>query len=286
MRKRQSPHRTFEALENRALLTSNVVANVDINGNLTVTGMGGSDHVFMQATKNNTWQIQGVKTKINGKSNIAIENVTGNITVDLGDGKNLLEIQGSTISGNLSITTGNQQDQVDIWDSTIHGALTYSGGGGNDNLWISRVTDDTAAPLSSIDMGDGNDSVSFDRFSVSNLTVNLGAGKDSLKITDSQFVGGSTEQLTVLAGTGRDSVSLTKVQTSDLTVDMGDASVVGTSSGNRDRLATTQVTATNAILWDSFGIKGSISGSKDIIAHQTIDLVGFSSRSGDLKNNK
>ena len=291
MRKRQQTRRTFEALENRALLTSNVTASVDGGGNLFVTGVGGADNVFMQATKSGGWQIQGVKTKINGFSKLVTPLVTGNITVNLGDGKNLLEIQDSTIPGNLSITTGNQQDQISIWDLKINGSLTLSAGGGNDNLWIFRVNVDPTAGPSLIDMGAGNDIVSVNQSSAPDMTINLGAGKDGLKITDAQFLGGSTQQLTVLGGTERDAVSLNQVQTVNLNVDMGDGSVAGASAGDKDSLALSQVTAVTANFWDSYGTRGSISGSKDNITNQMIDIVpnsiaGFTNRGGDLKANK
>ena len=285
MRKRKQTRRTFEALENRALLTTNVVANVDINGNLTVTGDAGANKVFMQETKTGGWQIQGVNTSINGRSKIVTAPITGNIDVDLGGGKNLFEIQAGTIPGHLSIVTGDLQDQVSAWNLKIGTGFSYVGGGGNDNFWSDQLQLTDPSATFSLNMGDGNDVVNINHSSEHGMSIDLGAGKDKFSMSNTQIMLGVSPQLTILGGAGQDSVALSKVQTSNLTVDMGDGNA-GAGSGTKDVLALDRVTADDAVLWDSWSTKGALHGSGDHITTQSIDLIGFSSRSGDLKNPK
>ena len=87
MRHRRKPVRTFESLENRSMLAGNVTAAVDGGGNLTITGDAKANTIYIAETSSGGWRIQGLSTKINGHAKIFVTApVTGNITVDMGDG--------------------------------------------------------------------------------------------------------------------------------------------------------------------------------------------------------
>jgi hypothetical protein len=278
MRQRRQATRGFEHLESRTVMAGNVTAVV-VGGNLTITGDAKSNLIDIQELSGGGWFIQGVSTKINGhKGNFTTAPVTGDIDINLGDGKNFLNVHDGVIPGHLSIVGGVNNDTSAVFNLSIGDYLNVVGGDGNDTLLVSKVavSDPTFAFTSNIDMGAGKDSVNINKFTDQDLDISMGAGNDKLQISNSQLLGGPNQHLTINTGDDRDSVSLSKIQTGALSVDLG--------AGNKDSINVQKSIADTADFLDTSGTKGSISGNSNDFTSQTID-PNFTHRSGDLTHN-
>jgi hypothetical protein len=101
----------FEQLENRALLSVNVVSG----GDLDITGNGASDLIQVSQTGPTTWKVQGIgATKVNGASSYTASGVTGSIRIALGDGNNSVTLSNGTVPADLSIINGDGNDVYSI----------------------------------------------------------------------------------------------------------------------------------------------------------------------------
>jgi hypothetical protein len=280
MRNRRKPARTFECLENRTMLAGNVVAAVDGSGNLTITGDAKSNIVYLSETSHGVWRIQGVNTKINGHSQIVHTlPVTGNITVDLGDGSDQFFMQDGMVNGDVSVSLGNGNNQGTFWGLSV-GRLQVTSGDLNDQIWIDTVlASDTG---SFVDTQAGKDKVSINHFSAPDLQINLGAGNDSLTLNNSALSGGSSPQLQIDAGNDRDTVGLSKVQAATVDIDMG--------AGDKDALTISQSNFDVGDFLDTAGTRGHIGGNNNHgvsggpITSLTID-PNFTHRSGNFTHN-
>ncbi len=224
--------RSFEGLESCAMLAGHVNTLLDGSGNLTIVGDNLPNTISMQQLSAGSWEIIGLNTAINGRhSRVVVENVTGNISIDMGKGADSLAIHDGAIDGSLSIVMNKGNDRTTLENLTIGSFLRYEGNLGNDTLIAKNITvlDSTDAYFSSIDTQEGNDKVVLDNFNDQDLVATLGAGRDKLKISNSAFTGGAFARLNVDAGEGRDNVQLNSISTGPLNVDMGD--------GNHDVLS-------------------------------------------------
>jgi hypothetical protein len=251
MRHRRKPARTFESLENRSMLAGNVTAAVDGSGNLTITGDAKANTIYIAETSSGGWRIQGLSTKINGHSKIFVTApVTGNVSVDMGDGDDQFFMQDGTVAGDVSVSMGAGKNTAALWNLDI-ALLHFDSGDLNDHLWIDNIV--ASDQGSSIDTQAGKDTVTINHFTAPDLQISLGAGNDSLTLKNTLVSGGSSPQLQIDAGADRDSVSLSKVKTGDLEVEMG--------AGNKDSLSISQSAFDTGDLLDTAGTKGSISGT-------------------------
>ena len=144
------------------MLAGNVTAAVDGGGNLTVTGDAKSNIIYLAETASGGWRIQGVKTDINGHSKTVVTApVTGNITVDLGDGNDQFFMQDGTVAGDVSVSMGSGKNTAVFWDLDI-GRLQFNSGDLNDQVWIDNImaSDDG----SFINTQAGKDTVSINHF--------------------------------------------------------------------------------------------------------------------------
>jgi hypothetical protein len=233
----------------------------------------------MQQVAGGGWKINGSGTTINGQKGTFISDpVTGSISINLNGGNDNLSVHDGSIPGHLTVMMGDGNDKAHLSDLQLGTFLHFEGGAGNDTLAVSsvHVTDETFAFFSTIDMQDGNDSVSINHFVDQDLEITLGAGNDTMSMMNSQLLGGPFQRLRIDAGDGSDAVSLNSVKTGPLYIEMG--------PGNNDSLIASQVTADTANILDTAGKKGSISGNSDHIGSQTID-PNFTIHYGDLSHN-
>jgi hypothetical protein len=260
MARQPKKSRSFEGLESRAMLAGHVNTLIDGSGNLMITGDKLANSISLQQVSEGSWEIVGFNTGINGRhSRVLAENVTGNISIDMGLGNDTLAIHDGSIDGNLSIVMGKGADRTSLQNLTIRDYLHYEGNAGNDSFMAKNVTvlDATDEFFSSIDTQDGNDKVILDNFNASNLATTLGKGNDTLKVTNSTFTGGESEHLSVDAGAGTDKVMLDSISAGALNVDMGD--------GNRDLLSIQRSLAKSSSLHGGAGVGDKLIQSTNLL---------------------
>jgi len=166
MRRQQLSHRRlrFEQLEGRAMLAGNVSTAFDntVGGALVLTGDGSANHLVVRQLGANSFQVQGIGTKVNVNglnfNSFTFQNVT-DVTFDLMGGNDTLLMSNMTINGTLAIDMG----------------------GGSDVLTIINVRENAGAPtdLASITLGTGNDVATMVNFrSTADIMIDAGDGRD------------------------------------------------------------------------------------------------------------
>ena len=175
MRTNRRSMRTFETLENRSMLAGNVVAAVDGGGNLTITGDAKSNIIYLAETASGGWRIQGLDTKINGHAKTFVTApVTGNISVDMGDGNDQITMQDGRVLGNLSVQMGNGKNSMSLWNLDM-ALLNFDSGNLNDHVWIEHVV--VANSGSAINTLGGKDSVTIRSFRAHRFARQFGGRK-------------------------------------------------------------------------------------------------------------
>ena len=230
-----------ESLETRTLLTGNVQAVIS-GGNLVLTGDVDSNEVQVSFDSGlNNIVVDGLNgTTINGVSSqftafTGTQRLPGSILAALGDGDDVLTINGvialdnveangeagddtitlnNTHSGdNVELNGGAGNDRLEINVSGIDDNLTIRGGDGNDTISIEvSVVDD----FFTVEGGAGDDVVGLNQFSVGDdLRIDLGDGNDSLiangvSSDDNLIVdsGAGDDTLRIAAGFTKDNMSL------------------------------------------------------------------------------
>jgi hypothetical protein len=242
-----------------------VITDGAIPGTFHISGAGTTDIQYLGVT-GPSQDIAGVKSiviKLKGADdsvNLQGPHVSGNVTIDGGEGANNITLSNGTfVGGNVYVYGGADNDILSVnnthigknlvvnqgnavnWNlmnvfgnSFIGGYMSDTGSSGNEQMLIQMTTVGTYvnAPL-----GAGDDKFSLtDCLIGTNVTATLGAGKDDASIADC-VVGGSVN---VSSGVGNDSfqVSDTKVgakltatmSDGDDNVDFQDLTVFGNTS--------------------------------------------------------
>jgi hypothetical protein len=183
----------IECLEQRILLTGNVLAAVLPGGNLLVLGDSKANQIGIQSTAGGALQISSLDgtTKINGSTNpFTASGVTGNVYIFLGQGNDVLQIGGASVAPtvspavvpvttsipqNLLIVTGNGNDTVNIENTSIGGSVAIFGGIGSDVFTVGSPATGVAVMVGNnllIDGGFGNSTIAvFDANVTGNLTL-------------------------------------------------------------------------------------------------------------------
>lgn len=155
-------------------------------------------------------------TKINGISNGAItfKNVIHGMEVNLGDGNNILNVNGVSIFGkvnlktgkgvdavalatnllksDLTVKTGRSMDTVSITNTTVLGTAKIKTGTGSDVLTINNSPSANSIGALKVNLGKGNDTASFVGVSVvTKSNLKGGPGIDLLSNGASNFFGGT-----------------------------------------------------------------------------------------------
>ncbi len=183
----------IECLEERTLLTGNVLAAVLPGGNLVVLGDSKANQVGIQSTSGGGLQISSLDgtTKINGTAGPFTANgVTGNVYIFLGQGNDLVQVGGGTLTTsipqNLLIALGNGNDTVQIATATIGGSVSIFGGTGNDTVTVGSAATATAVSVGGnllIDGGFGNSTLAvFDANVTGNLTLIGNGSNDHIQV--------------------------------------------------------------------------------------------------------
>lgn len=153
----RSPLRTpqfgvVEYLEDRTLLTGNVTAAV-MGGNLKIVGDNSANQISIQSTAGGL-QITSLDgtTKINGGNGpVTLSGVTGNASISMGRGDDVLKIGGgavtTTFAHNVSIDVGDGNDTLNIATTSIGGNLSIAGGNGSDTFTIGSADEATVVSI-------------------------------------------------------------------------------------------------------------------------------------------
>lgn len=212
-RRRQSNHSTPAAevslLEDRALLAGNVNVAIDSSGNVTLTG-DKSNNTVRVSVVNNAIVVKGVLTKVNGgTAAVALpmmpsttDTTAGSLTIHLGDGNDVVDINGIKIAGSLIVSGSNGNDLTSLRKSAVLADVVTGAGGdaGKDSLALlgSTIAGNLSANLGAdfdlfigaklniggsvnLLMGDGNDVATLDAAMVAGAVhVDTGTGNDLL----------------------------------------------------------------------------------------------------------
>ncbi|MBC9906853.1 beta strand repeat-containing protein, partial [Achromobacter xylosoxidans] len=109
--------------------------------------------------------------------------LAGALTVEAGDGGNVVVLDRATVGGDTVITTGSGFDQITVLASGLAGALT-------------------------VDAGEGGNIVVLDRATVGgNTIITTGSGADLITLSESDFLG----HLAVDAGAGDDKIWMSRI---------------------------------------------------------------------------
>lgn len=208
----------FENLETRRLMAGDVDVSLHNNGNLDIEGDhhhdGNQIEMYVvqfgnQANDRPFYSIRGLDgTTINGRQEVLVpvDNVTGDINVELGHYDDSIDIYAFWTDNDLNIETGRGDDDVHIKDVIVGYQLNIDTGADDDFVWVS-------------DAEIGHESRG-DRYP--DLVVNTGHGRvDNLWMRDISVLGDTY----LTSGTG---INVYFVQNADLA---GDLNIRG-RSGN------------------------------------------------------
>lgn len=218
----------IQGLEERALLTGNVIANL-AGPHLEVTG-DAADNQLELTVINNSVVLRGLtNTTINGSTDLFViasgtDTALGNITVALGagndsivisrnvvlagrvwldggSGNDALSVTGATFRSEFNIFGRAGNDTISVKDSTTEGLLRIKGKSGNDLISLTNLN---AKSEIRIEGNQGDDGVSFKNVTTAAYTkLNTGSGNDDIVISNSTLNG------TLRVRTKRDSDMLT-----------------------------------------------------------------------------
>jgi hypothetical protein len=177
-----------------------------LSGNFTVGGVAQTDFTFSGVTSLNLRLAEG-DDSVQLAGNINLKNVT----IDLGDGNNVLDVgAGLTSTGKVVITGGTGVDQVSL-EATVAKSVTINLNDGSDELNLLGTQFSSTA---NINTGAGADVVTIDEASggadalfSNNLSINTGEDADTVSISNTT----TSKKLTINTGDDDDVVTLNTV---------------------------------------------------------------------------
>lgn len=228
-----------ELLEQRCCLTGNVKAVLTGTGTgatLTLTGDAQANDITIEDNGSNLIVTGNNETKIGGEASKAFNALGGTLSVKLGEGDDAVTIQGGlgTIFKpikKLTLDLGNGNNALTASNMTVNGDLSIIGGTGNDTVQINEA------------VATGG-----------NISVNLGAGENSLTTVAAVTIGGT---LSIIGGNGNDNVLLGGlVGTKSLTVNLGNGANSLTTEVKVN--ATTSTSITGGVGNDTMQLNGEV----------------------------
>jgi hypothetical protein len=291
-----------EMLEDKAMLAGDVIAAIDTDGNLTISGDNRANAVEISATAEGNLVITGIDdttVTFNGQTTAAGEavdlgSVTGDVTIDLHGGDDSVSISGGAevegeaaeslrLGGKLTIIGGNGQDKIVFDNVDVADELHIDTGAGNDAIDLNAVAaasvkvdtgrgDDgivatglTADGAVKINTAQGDDDVDLNGIVSNRLTVDVGNGADSLNIAASEALIAK-----ISTGAGDDDVSLDGLTAANLSIDLGKGDDILEANGTVSAVATVTGDAGDDVVNFS-GLRGSVSGETTVAARLAID---------------
>jgi VCBS repeat-containing protein len=195
----------IEQLEDRTLLSGNVLVSLSSSGALTIRGDQSANNISIQQTASGVQvsSSDGGATEINGGAGpFTASSSVNSISVALRGGDNMLQIgdpsgEALDITGKLTITATSGDNTISIANMQVGKSVSISVGRGNNSIVIgSTSSTGTGDPLSDVNLG----SVSIS----GNLTVSAGNGSDTVAVVNVSVDG----KTSLGVGSGDDDVSL------------------------------------------------------------------------------
>ncbi len=256
-----------EQLEDRMVLSGTVTAQLS-GGVLTITGDANANAIKVFQTGSTvagaTIMVEGFSTGISVGGKISgFKSFVGvtDIAINLGAGNDSLVFNNTKLTGGIDITMGAGSDVLQMTNVVAQGTEKLHGQFG---IFI--------------DMGDAGNS--------------LVAGNDIAMLAN---VSTTTNGIKILAGPGSDFVGLNTVKVPTTGSGNSKLLLIETAAAKKAVVSLYNCTAGNAIFdlghilggsSTTPGSTGVLTGTSNNITTQTIDQIGFTSRSGDLVNNK
>lgn len=254
---------SLEALEDRTLLSGNVIATLDATtGILSISGDAGNNSITISQQPGNVLQVAGTPVKgpppdvttVNGVkyTNFASTSVTA-INIKMLDGNDTVVMNGASIPGNLTITAGKGKD-------------TFSTTGISANT---ITIQNTAGP--------GSDSVTMNNTNAGKVTMNLGTSGDTVSMDNGNNGKGGlkigTLSINTGSGTATDSVSITNFANVGSVPGIGKLAVA-IGNGNNNKINVTNATLTTASLASGNGNNGTITFASPKVLSTTSITAG------------
>ncbi len=197
------------ALGGSASAEGNVLAFVDVNGDLHVIGDDLANTVYVTHYMDHPdgeYSVSGPapgsdETTVNGQGFVML-NAPGRVIVDLGDGNDHLALSNGGASFPATVATGGGADLVEVSDLSLLD-MSIATGPGDDRLVLGvqgggelfvhmGAGDDQLSSMGfngdlEVTTGDGDDRLEFLRFDTGKLDIATGAGADSLLVTGDRF---------------------------------------------------------------------------------------------------
>jgi VCBS repeat-containing protein len=218
----------IEHLEDRTLLSGNVLVSLGGNGVLTIRGDQSANSIAIQQTSSGVQVSSGDSgaTEINGSTNpFTASSTVKSIRIQMKAGDNTIQIgdpSGTQLSltGSLTISATSGNNTISIANAQIGKGLSITAGKGNNNIVIGSTTSTSGGnPLTDVNLGavtvggtlsvstgSGSDSVALVNVSVSGKTsLHTGSGGDDLALMTND---GATisKSLSINTGSGPDNV--------------------------------------------------------------------------------
>jgi VCBS repeat-containing protein len=194
-----------EHLEDRTLLSGNVLVTLGANGVLSIRGDGSGNSISIQQTASGVQVSSGDSgaTEINGSTSpFSASSTVKSIHMQMKAGNNTIQIGDPTgtqlaLTGNLTFSATSGNNTISIANAQITKGVAITAGRGNNNIVIGSTTSSSSGnPLTDVNLG----AVSIG----GNLAVSLGAGSNSIALVN-VTVSGTTSLHT---GAGGDDVAL------------------------------------------------------------------------------
>lgn len=225
---------SIESLEARALMTASAV--VDAGGNLTIHGDSGGNFFRLLEIAPSHWMVSAELGSLNGVVGGRYEarGVTGNITVELFDGNDRLDVglaagrpvtQQAMVNRNLTIRDGAGYDIVNVSNVTVHGRLNVNTGKpcATDAIPADEVGfDQVRCDEVNVRMAGAINHFNANRSRIGQLNLDMGhatpgrAGNNFVKLQntriaaiDATFAGIGTDQIQLFDGSRIESGSIT-----------------------------------------------------------------------------
>lgn len=265
----------IETLEDRVVLATGQVSAFFSNGNLTLTGSGGADTLDVTITGTNSVSLSN--HNLSPGSAVGPYLVTGNLTINMGNGGDTLTLLGAATgkldSGTLTIDLGDGADTLatdTVVTSTaglvFTGDVIITGGLGADtvNLGSATAADTFSAFSLSVDTGTGvNETVTMNGVTVSSNTTIKNGGTGTQTVT----LGAS------VANTFKSNLSITQLPgASSYSVGVTSAAVTGNVSVTNGNGGPASVTWSSGTVGGLFSVvNGNSSGANStVISTNTI----------------
>lgn len=195
----------IEHLEDRTLLSGNVLVSLAGNGVLSIRGDSSANSISIQQTSSGV-QVSSADsgaTEINGSTSpFTASSTVKSIHIQMKAGDNTIQIGDPSgtqlaLAGNLTISATSGNNTISIANAQISKGLSITAGRGNNNIVIGSTTSSSSGnPLTDVNLG----AVSVG----GNLSVSVGSGSDSIALVNVS-VDGTTSLHT---GSGGDDVAL------------------------------------------------------------------------------